>query len=372
MPLHLKYRPETLDTIIGHSEAVTRMKGIVRSGNVPSALLITGPTSVGKTTLARAFAADLSGMGKNFLRTPDYLELNFSEQRSIDDIRELQKICRFKPQMSKYRVIVADEAQGIISAPAAGNAALKLIEESQGTCWILCSMNPEKFTTTVLGKAIANRCVQFNLTPPTTKDMIRQAMRICKGEGMKYMLDPEHALLKTIIRASNCEMRTLAQLLEACQQYYNGLDEKPEVLPVESLSSVLSSVTSDEDKFAADLLLGLYGENLTTCQLQILNSNDAVGLANKISFINGYVLNSTILQGKKHPKVWFSAQNKRVVQALQKNGVTLGEIAEVQTRITECRAEMMQFGVGADSLLSAFCYRTIRKLQSMRNGNLSD
>ena len=58
---HSKYRPETLDRIIGHSAAVTRLKGMVASGNIPGAILFTGPSSVGKTTLARAFAAAVNG-----------------------------------------------------------------------------------------------------------------------------------------------------------------------------------------------------------------------------------------------------------------------------------------------------------------------
>lgn len=121
MALHTKYRPKTLDKLIGQTTAVTRLKGIINSGKVPSAMLFTGPTSVGKTTLARAFACDLSGKGEVFLNSPDYKEINFSDTRGIDDIRELIRITRFKPQMGKYRVIVGDECQGILSTPAAAN-----------------------------------------------------------------------------------------------------------------------------------------------------------------------------------------------------------------------------------------------------------
>ena len=99
MALHTKYRPKTLDKLIGQTTAVTRLKGIINSGKVPSAMLFTGPTSVGKTTLARAFACDLSGKGEVFLNSPDYKEINFSDTRGIDDIRELIRITRFKPQM---------------------------------------------------------------------------------------------------------------------------------------------------------------------------------------------------------------------------------------------------------------------------------
>lgn len=366
MPLHTQYRPKTLDKLIGHAEAVTRMKGIISSGKVPSAILLTGPTSVGKTTLARAFACDLSGRGEAFLNSPDYKEINFSDTRGIDDIRELIKLTRFKPQTAKYRVIVGDECQGILATPAAANALLKALEETPNTVWILCSMNPEKFKTTTIGKAIANRCVQFNLEPHTNSDLLKQAKRICKGEKMTYMMDEEAKLLKTVVKASNYEMRTLAQLLEACQQYYDGLDEKPELLSAKNISSILSSVESSEDKLAVDFMVALYSQNFTQCQLSILNSQDHVGLVNKLCYVSSFLVNTTVLNGQRHPKVWATASNKQVLSVVQKRQITLGMLAEVNTRLVECKAQVMQFGVGADALLSAFAYSAIRKLQEMQ------
>lgn len=245
------------------------------------------------------------------------------------------------------------------------NCLLKALEETPNTVWILCSMNPEKFKTTTIGKAIANRCVQFNLEPHTNSDLLKQAKRICKGEKMTYMLDEETKLLKTVVKASNYEMRTLAQLLEACQQYYDGLDEKPELLSAKNISSVLSSVESSEDKLAVEFMIALFSLNFTHCQLSILNSQDHVGLANRLSYVSSFLVNTTVLNGQRHPKVWATQSNKQVLSVVQKQKITLGMLAEVNTRLVECKAQIMQFGVGADALLSAFAYSTIRKLQEM-------
>ena len=59
--LHSKYRPRTLDEVIGHEAAVTRLRGQIKSGKLRSAYLFTGPSSVGKTTLARCLAAEING-----------------------------------------------------------------------------------------------------------------------------------------------------------------------------------------------------------------------------------------------------------------------------------------------------------------------
>ena len=246
------------------------------------------------------------------------------------------------------------------------NCVLKALEETPNTVWILCSMNPEKFKTTTLGKAIANRCVQFNLEPHTNSDLLKQAKRICKGEKMTYMMDEDSKLLKTVVKASNYEMRTLAQLLEACQQYYDGLDEKPELLSAKNLSSVLSSVESSEEKLAVDFMTALFSLNFTHCQLAILNSQDLIGLANRLSYISSFLVNTTVLRGERHPKVWASQSNRKVLSVIQKQNITLGMLAEVNTRLVECKSQIMQFGVGADALLSAFAYSTIRKLQEMK------
>lgn len=538
MALHTKYRPTTLSKLIGHEEAVTRMQGIINSGKVPSAILITGPTSVGKTTLARAFASDLSGLGEKFLSTADYKEVNFSDTRGIDDIRALINLTQYMPQFSKYRVIVGDEAQGLLSTPASANCiekgtyvatdkgikkveevyrnmstglksykffslnektgalelkpvtacrakksyteycfelpdscarvteehplgvlayrgggkrgtgftkpdgsipinyvpankvsdqaclllslgyrettyhydysvgalretkaksgrlvydfevadnnnffvgsnhgiftlvhncVLKSLEESKNTLWILCSMNPEKFKTTTIGKAIANRCVQFNLEPHTNKDLLKQALRICKGESMQYMIDDGYTLLKEVVKASNYEMRTLAQLIEACQQYYDGLKEKPEVFDSTNIASILKSVESNDDQLAVEFMINLFSLKFGACQLAILNCSDHVGFSAKLSYIAQFLVNYTALNGQKHHKVWMTQQNKRVLAATQKLKVTLGMLGEVATRLTECRSKIMGFGIGADALLSQFAYSTIRKLQEMQN-----
>ncbi|MFB6294428.1 MAG: replication factor C small subunit, partial [Candidatus Nanohaloarchaea archaeon] len=55
-----KYRPDTLDDVIGHDDIVDRLAAFVEKESVPH-MLFAGPAGTGKTTSAIAMAKDLYG-----------------------------------------------------------------------------------------------------------------------------------------------------------------------------------------------------------------------------------------------------------------------------------------------------------------------
>lgn len=111
--LHTKYRPKTLDEVIGHEKAVTAFKGYVETKKWPSAIALLGPTSAGKTTLAHALAS--SEFGVKAKGHPDFFEINASDSKTIDDVRALITLSKYRPQKGKRRFIFIDEAQGLLS-----------------------------------------------------------------------------------------------------------------------------------------------------------------------------------------------------------------------------------------------------------------
>ena len=58
LPWTEKYRPNTLDDVIGQELVVNRLKAFVASGNFPN-MIFAGTAGIGKTTCAIAFANDL-------------------------------------------------------------------------------------------------------------------------------------------------------------------------------------------------------------------------------------------------------------------------------------------------------------------------
>lgn len=111
--LHTKYRPKTLDEVIGHEKAVTAFKGYVETKKWPSAIALLGPTSAGKTTLARALASSVFEAPAQ--GHPDFFEINASDSKTIDDVRSMITVAKLRPTKGKRRFIFIDEAQGLLS-----------------------------------------------------------------------------------------------------------------------------------------------------------------------------------------------------------------------------------------------------------------
>lgn len=112
-----KYRPRNLEEVIGHESVVTKLRGIIKSKKYPNALLITGPSSAGKTTLARAFAASLSGVD-TIEGSTDFYEVNCADTRTIDDMRAIVSSSKLHPMKLPKRFILLDEAQQLLSLNA--------------------------------------------------------------------------------------------------------------------------------------------------------------------------------------------------------------------------------------------------------------
>lgn len=356
--LHLKYRPKRLDKVIGHEKVKTRIRGMLNSGELPSAIAFFGPPSAGKTTLGRCVATEINGA-----LNADFKEVNAADERGIDDVRELIKISKFKPQ-SKRRIILIDEAHQLVSNNAAAQTLLKSLEEpASSTMWIICSMEPSKFSSTV-GKAILSRCTQFVLEQHTNVDLLKQAVRIARGESMDYLLDEEKVGLKHLVRNCNGEMRTLANLIQSGKQYYDGLEKKPKKLTKEHLADVINSTEASDDRVAVQLMIGLYSNKFALVQRSLLDVTDPFTFVKKCCWIASFMLNVAVLDGQRHSKVWWSQSNKEVHGATKGLKLSLGTLAAVNAMMVKVQAQSLSFQVPATDLMSSECYYLIKSISS--------
>jgi DNA polymerase-3 subunit delta' len=184
----------------GHDWAVNFLRATLRHGRARHAYLITGSHSIGKSTLAHAFAAALNCTHDDEaqrpcgecssckrLRSGNHPDVLYTvqDERSgslkIDTLRALMRDLALKPFSSRYRVAILhdfDRAQ-----PRAQDALLKTLEEPPAHAVLLVlAQGLENILPT-----IKSRCQWLPLRPVPT-EQVRQAL-LARGAA------PEQATL---------------------------------------------------------------------------------------------------------------------------------------------------------------------------------
>lgn len=128
--------------VIGHKWAVELLQRQQAAGRVPQALLLAGPASVGKTTLARFFAQSLNCWETSSRpcgtclscrkidsgNHPDVRVFDREDETiKIEIIRELQRELSLSPVEGQFRVVLLSHFER--ATRSAANALLKTLEE---------------------------------------------------------------------------------------------------------------------------------------------------------------------------------------------------------------------------------------------------
>lgn len=336
---HLKYRPKLLDQIIGHENAVTQLTNIIKSKRWPNAILFTGPTSAGKTTLARAFAATACGLEGLDGSNKDYYEINAADNRTIDDMRQLIQLSKLKPMHYPKRFILLDEAQGILGVPASVQALLSPLESPPtSTMWMFTSMEPEKFLNTAGGRALMNRCLHIQLKPHTEQNLYKQAVRIVKGEGRRPLFTKE--TLRVVVDHCGGEMRTLANLLQLLISSVDGDSE--EVLEkgwIEERIAKNFAAADDLEVVVVRFLVAIYSKAYGAALREVLNTDDVFSFLMKCQSMLRTVIMDYAVKGERHSKVWVTKPVAMLIKNLVKddNRLNLPVIIGLHSCVTKMR-----------------------------------
>lgn len=181
-----KYRPKSLEEVVGQDEAVDRLKAYVKTNNVPH-LLFAGPPGTGKTTSAIAMAKDLWGddwRGR-------FLELNASDERGIGVVRgKIKEFARVgSATHGGFKIVFLDEADALTSDAQA--ALRRTMEKYTQTTRFVLSCN---YSSKIIDP-IQSRCAVFRFRPLTTDQVKSFIRRVAQAEGLEVTQDGVDALV---------------------------------------------------------------------------------------------------------------------------------------------------------------------------------
>ncbi|MEE2889180.1 MAG: DNA polymerase III subunit gamma/tau [Planctomycetota bacterium] len=252
-----RYRPRSFDAVVGQEAVSEAIRQAILQQRLAHAYLFCGPRGVGKTSMARIFAAALqcgeanegdpcgecSTCQRIFIgEDSDVTELDGASHRGIDDIRSLIEHVQYAPTQGPYRIFIIDEVHMLTRE--AFNALLKTLEEPPAHVkFIFATTEPERVIPTVL-----SRCQRCDFRSISNSDIVRRLGQICEQEGVV----PADGLLDGIASLARGGMRDAQSLLDQVLAFAGDhpgpedLDRITGRVSQERLEGLLAAVDSED------------------------------------------------------------------------------------------------------------------------------
>lgn len=225
--LYRKYRPSTLEDVIGQDVVIKILKNSIKNNMVGHAYMLSGPRGIGKTSIAKLLAkivncndsqyGDACGKCENCQLinsgfSPDIIEIDAASNNGVDEIREIKNKINLVPNQLKYKVYIIDEVHML--SIGAFNALLKTLEEPpEHIIFILATTDLHKVPTTII-----SRCQCFEFHRISNNDIVKRLSYICEKENITV----ENEVLENIAVLSDGGLRDAVGMLDKLNAYSNS------------------------------------------------------------------------------------------------------------------------------------------------------
>ena len=197
-----KYRPKQFIELLGQDEIVKRVQNLTKSMNLPH-LMFAGPAGTGKSSLALIIVKNLFGDSWK----ENYLELNASDTRGIDVVRQqVKNFARTKSLGTvPFKVIFLDEADALTRE--AQQALRRTMENFTSTCRFILSCN---YSSKIIDP-IQSRCAIFRFKLLERKAIFKKLRDIADKEKLAI----SETALTALYESSEGDCRRAINLLQA-------------------------------------------------------------------------------------------------------------------------------------------------------------
>lgn len=244
LALYRKYRPTSLDQVIGQPQVTDLLQAMAQSGEFAHSFLLVGQRGTGKTTVARILAHMINGLDYNDAvndSNVDIIEIDAASNNSVEDIRDLRSGINLTPMQCPYKVYIIDEFHML--SKSAFNALLKTIEEPpEHVIFILATTEVQKIPATIL-----SRVQRYNFHPVDLKLLTQHLAAIATAENISC----DQAALQLIAEQGGGSVRDSITILDQLSNQtakitVDTVERTLGLIPHQQLAKLLTA-TADND-----------------------------------------------------------------------------------------------------------------------------